>query len=95
MSILELLGGTHVMLVGNEGMQQALPASRIGTDEGFELMVRGPSRDDLEAYRDRLIGEGLEPGPIDDGPYGHHVFQINDPDETTITVYSNHAVGPV
>ena len=95
MSILELLGGTHIMFIDDEGMKQGLPASRIGANEGFELMVSGKSRDGLEAYRERLVGKGLKPGQIDDGPYGHFVFEINDPDEHKITVYSSHATGPV
>ena len=49
----------------------------------------------LEAYRERLINKGLVPGRIDDASYEHHVFQIDDPDENRITVYSSHAVGPV
>ena len=94
MSILELLGGTHLMLIDDEGTKQALPASRIGAQEGFELMVSGTSRDDLQAYRERLVGKGLKPGPIDEGPYGHYIFEITDPDEKTITVYSSHGTGP-
>lgn len=82
------------MLIDDEGTKQALPASRIGAQEGFELMVSGTSRDDLEAYRERLVDKGLKPEPIDEGPYGHYVFEITDPDEKTITVYSSHATGP-
>ncbi len=102
MALLELLGGTHIFLIDDEGMKQDLPASRIGAKlpkpdwkENFELMVRGKSRSDLESYREGLIDRGLEPGPIDDAPFGHYVFQIDDPDENTITVYSSHATGPV
>ncbi len=101
MSILELLGGTHIFLIDDEGMKQGMPASRTGTklpipdwEEDFELMVRGKSLSDLEAYRQGLIDRGLEPGPIDDAPFGHFVFQIDDPDEKTITVYSSHAISP-
>ena len=102
MSLLELLGGTHIFLIDDEGMKQGLPASRIGAKlpksnwkEDFELMVSGKSRNDLEAYRKGLIDRGLEPGPIDDAPFGHYVFQIDDPDENTITIYSSHASSPV
>ncbi len=95
MSLLELRGGTHILFIDGEGMKQALPASRIGTDEGFELMVSGKSRDALAAYHGRLVDRGLKPGPIDDGPYGHFVFEIQDPDQQVVTVYSSHATGPV
>ena len=95
MSILELLGGTHLMVIDDEEMKQALPESRIGACGDFELMVGGQSRPDIESYRDRLISKGLKPGPIDDGPYGHYLFKIKDPDKRTITVYSSHATGPV
>ena len=100
MSLLELLGGTHLMLVDDDGMKQSLPASRIGATlpdrepdwkEDFELMVRGKSREDLEAYRDGLIEKGLNPGPVEDAMFGHSLFQIDDPDGNTITVYSSHA----
>jgi len=101
-SILELLGGTHLFVIDDEGMKKGMPASRTGAKlpipdwtEDFELMVRGKTRDDLEAYREGLINKGLEPGPIDEAPFGHYVFQIDDPDENTITVYSSHARSPV
>ncbi len=95
MSLLELLGGTHIMIIDDEELKQALPASRVGAQEGFELMVGGKARQDLEAYHGRLIGEGLKPGPIEDGPFGHYMFEIDDPDMQVITVYSSHATGPV
>ena len=100
MSLLELLGGTHILFVDDERMKQGLPASRIGAPssrwkEDFELMVRGKSRHDLETYRQRLIYRGLEPGPVEDAPFGHYIFQIDDPDGNTITIYSSHAAGPV
>ncbi len=103
-SLVELLGGTHILLTDDETGWKYLPASRIGAKlpdrkedwkEDFELMIAGKSRHDLEAYRERLINKGLVPGRIDDASYGHHVFQIDDPDENRITVYSSHAVGPV
>jgi catechol-2,3-dioxygenase len=95
MSILELLGGTHLMVIDDEEMKQVLPESRIGAGGDFELMVGGQSRADIESYRDRLISKGLKPRAIDEGPYGHYVFKIKDPDKQTITVYSSHATGPV
>jgi len=104
MSLLELLGGTHLMLVDNDGMKQSLPASKIGAilpdrepdwKEDFELMIRGKSRDDLEAYRDGLIERGLNPESVEDAMFGHFLFQVDDPDGNTITVYSSHADGPV
>ena len=101
MSLVELLGGTHILLSDEKAAWENMPASRIGAKapdrkEDFELMISGGSREDLEEYRDSLGKRGLVPKPIEDEMYhGHYVFQILDPDGNTVTIYTSHAIGPV
>ncbi len=101
MSLVELLGGTHILLSDEKAAWENMRASRIGAKapdrkEDFELMISGGSREDLEEYRDSLGKRGLAPKPIEDEMYhGHYVFQIDDPDGNTVTIYTSHAIGPV
>ena len=100
-SLVELRGGTHILFSDKEADWADVPASRIGAKaperkEDFELMIGGPSRADLQVYWENLKERGLAPEPIENDTYqGHYVFQIDDPDGNTITVYTSHAVGPV
>ena len=100
-SIVELRGGTHILLSDEEADWEGAPASRIGAKgpdrkEDFELMISGRSRNDLEAYWENLGNRGLAPKPIEsDMHHGHYVFQIDDPDGNTISIYTSHAIGPV
>ena len=100
-SLVELLGGTHILFSDEEADWEDVPASRIGAKapdrkEDFELMISGSSRDDLQAYWDNLGKRGLAPKPIENDSYhGHYIFQIDDLDGITITIYTSHAIGPV
>jgi catechol 2,3-dioxygenase-like lactoylglutathione lyase family enzyme len=80
-AILELRGGTHLILV---------PGSpRAEADAPFDLMV-----DDLDATRVRWEDRGLDPSPIERGRI-HAAFTVRDPDGHRVTVNSSHVVGEV
>jgi uncharacterized glyoxalase superfamily protein PhnB len=54
-------------------------------------MINGKTRDDLEAHRATLLKSGIDAGEI--APelfFGHHYFQLTDPDGHGITVYTSH-----
>jgi len=78
--IVELRGGTHVLLQSGE------PA---GGDAPFDLMV-----DDLPGTHRAWTSEGLEVSEIITGDV-HDVFVLTDPDGHRFVVYDSHAVGPV
>ena len=80
-AVLELRGGTHLVLVPGT-------VPRAG-DAPFDLMV-----DDLEATRDRWAAEGLEPSEIERGDI-HASFAVRDPDGYRVTVNSSHVIGEV
>jgi catechol 2,3-dioxygenase-like lactoylglutathione lyase family enzyme len=95
MSILELRGGTHLLL-----FQRGGPAATAETDSPFDsaapsaidLMIEGRTREDLDAYREALIAGGVTPDPIDPKRYfGHHVFKVRDPDGNAVTLSTSHA----
>lgn len=75
-SVLELRGGTHLVLLPAEA-----PAS--GTAY-FDLMV-----DDLEATHEELRSEGLAPSAIETGSI-HSSFTLASPSGHTITFNSTH-----
>jgi catechol 2,3-dioxygenase-like lactoylglutathione lyase family enzyme len=80
-AILELRGGTHLILV---------PGSpRAEADAPFDLMV-----DDLDATRIRWKDRGLDPSPIERRRF-HAAFTVRDPDGYRVTVNSSHVVGEV
>jgi catechol 2,3-dioxygenase-like lactoylglutathione lyase family enzyme len=80
-AVLELRGGTHLVLV---------PGTPDGTAGApFDLMV-----DDLEATRADWEARGLEPSPIERGRI-HSAFTVRDPDGHVVTVNSSHVVGSV
>ncbi|HMF82258.1 MAG TPA: VOC family protein [Acidimicrobiia bacterium] len=80
-AVLELRGGTHLVLV---------PGTPPGdADTPFDLMV-----DDLDATRADWAGRGLDPSPIERGRI-HAGFTIRDPDGYRVTVNSSHVVGEV
>jgi len=80
-AVLELRGGTHLVVVGS---------STSPTDDvPFDVMV-----DDLDATWERLRDGGLEPTEIEPGRI-HSSFRINDPAGRPVTVNSSHIVGPV
>ncbi|HEY2049290.1 MAG TPA: VOC family protein [Caulobacteraceae bacterium] len=95
MSILELRGGTHLLL-----FQRGGPSSGSEVESPFEqaqasaidLMIEGRTFEDLDAYRTALIAGGVEPDPISDKRFfGHYIFKARDPDGNEVTVSTSHA----
>jgi catechol 2,3-dioxygenase-like lactoylglutathione lyase family enzyme len=80
-AVLELRGGTHLVLVPG--------APEADADAPFDLMV-----DDLEAIRSQWQARGLQPSEIQRGRI-HSAFTVCDPDGYRITVNSSHVVGAV
>jgi catechol 2,3-dioxygenase-like lactoylglutathione lyase family enzyme len=81
MAILELRGGTHLLLF------RAKARPRQGPVRSFDLMV-----DDIRAARADAIAHGMAPGEVlNDALSGHEYFQFSDPDGHVLTVYSSHA----
>ncbi len=80
-AIMELRGGTHLVLV---------PGSvDAGDDAPFDLMV-----DDLDATRAGWERAGLDVSPVEHGQI-HSSFVVRDPDGRRVTVNSSHVMGPV
>jgi catechol 2,3-dioxygenase-like lactoylglutathione lyase family enzyme len=95
MSILELRGGTHLLL-----MQRGGPTAGADVESPFDdaapgaidLMLEGRSFEDLDAYRMAVIAAGVAAGPIDEKRYfGHFIFRARDPDGNAVTVSTSHA----
>ena len=83
MAILELRGGTHLMLF------KAKRAPRVGRVGSFDFMV-----DEVETLRTRLARSGVETTePADDEVSGHRWFQARDPDGHLLNIYSDHTQG--
>jgi hypothetical protein len=80
LAVLELRGGTHVVVRQGDGPQP-------GTAAPFDLMV-----DDVDATHRDFTGKGLSPSPISRGRI-HDSFQVAGPDGWTFTVNSSHASG--
>jgi catechol-2,3-dioxygenase len=80
-AVLELRGGTHLVL---------LPGTPSGsTDAPFDLMV-----EDLEATHAEWERGGLDVSPIERGRI-HSAFVLHDPDGNRVTVNSSHVLGVV
>jgi len=97
LAIIELRGGTHILLFSkNDELPFSLTSSQLGQRGGFfserlDLMIDGKSRSDLERYRTTLIEKGLSVDAIaEDQFFGHDYFQLADPDGNGITVYTSH-----
>src|SRR5215469_10291011 len=78
MAILELRGGTHLLLFQRGGAADGASESPLDQPpaQTIDLMIAGRTRDDLEAFRDGLVAEGITPDPIMDRRFfGHYVFQ--------------------
>ena len=93
MAILELRGGTHLLL-----FQRGAPFTDAKSPfdgaraTSVDLMIAGRSRDELEAVRGRLVQHGHVPDPILDRQFfGHFVFKAKDPDGNEVTVSTSHA----
>lgn len=80
-SIFELRGGTHLILMAKSEITPG--------DAAFDLMV-----DDLHATHQLLTSLGLFPSPIEARPaIDHEMFTIREPAGHIITVFSSHASG--
>ena len=75
-AVLELRGGTHLVLTTDAASKQSKCS--------FDLMV-----DDLESSHARFVELGLEPTDIGQGQIHDH-FELRDPGGTLITFNSTH-----
>jgi catechol 2,3-dioxygenase-like lactoylglutathione lyase family enzyme len=97
LAIIELRGGSHILLFSKNG-DTSFPVnpSNLGqrsaiVSERLDLMIDGKAKSDLEVYRTALIDRGLSVDAIaKDRLFGHHYFQLVDPDGNGITVYTSH-----
>jgi catechol 2,3-dioxygenase-like lactoylglutathione lyase family enzyme len=80
-AVLELRGGTHLLLVPGTPPE--------GGDTPFDLMV-----EDVDATHAEWEQRGLDPSPIERGRF-HTAFTMRDPDGYRVTVNSSHVVGEV
>lgn len=81
LAILELRGGTHLMLFAGEPGERERP--------GFDLMVER-----VAAFRDALLAAGLACEPLERHERsGHEHFTCSDPDGYRVVVYSDHTDG--
>jgi catechol 2,3-dioxygenase-like lactoylglutathione lyase family enzyme len=96
-AIIELRGGTHILLIPeSEEAPFTLAPSRVGQrgaffSEHIDLMINGKTKGELEAFRATLLKKGIAAGEI--APkifFGHHYFQLTDPDGHGITAYTSH-----
>jgi catechol-2,3-dioxygenase len=97
-AIIELRGGTHLILLSVDSMAgEGVAESLTGQfhkrfSEQFDLMIEGKGLDELKKYRSELISRGIAAGEIPDETFfGHHLFCIKDPDGNGITIYTSHA----
>jgi catechol 2,3-dioxygenase-like lactoylglutathione lyase family enzyme len=79
-AVLELRGGTHLVL---------LPGTSAAEEAPFDVMV-----DDLGATHAKWKALGLDPSPITHGRI-HSSFTVRDPDGYRVMVNSSHVVGDV
>ena len=80
-SVYEMRGGTHLILMRKDGITPGASP--------FDLMV-----DDLAATHRHFTSLGLNPSPIEARPAIHHeVFTVSEPAGHTITFFSSHASG--
>jgi catechol 2,3-dioxygenase-like lactoylglutathione lyase family enzyme len=97
LAIIELRGGTHILLFSkNDELPSSLSSSHLGQrgasfNEQLDLMIDGKSKSDLELYRATLVEKGLSVDAIaQDQFFGHDYFQLVDPDGNGITIYTSH-----
>ena len=95
-AIIELRGGTHLLLLevdqlAAEGVAQSLTGQfHERFSERFDLMITGKCLDELKKYRLELISRGIAAGEIPEETFfGHHLFCIKDPDGNGITIYTS------
>ena len=82
-AILELRGGTHLILQKSENQVEQ------GTRTPFDLMV-----DDIDAAFSKYAADGLSTTPIERGNI-HDSFTVTTPTGYVIPVNSSHVAGPV
>lgn len=87
LAILELRGGTHLILLPREDDRgRARPPERI------DLMISGRTREALEIYRAEVIAKGLDASGIrDKSMFGHYSFSLSDPDGNEVKVATSHS----
>ena len=98
-AIIELRGGTHLLLLevdqlAGEGLAESLTGQfHERFSEQFDLMIKGRGLNELKNYRSELIRRGIAAGEIPDETFfGHYLFCIKDPDGHGITIYTSHAI---
>ena len=98
-AIIELRGGTHLILLSVDSMAgEGIAESLTGQfhkrfAEQFDLMIEGKGLDELKKYRLELTSRGIEAGEIPDETFfGHHLFCTKDPDGNGITIYTSHSI---
>jgi catechol-2,3-dioxygenase len=98
-AIIELRGGTHLLLLevdqmAGEGVAESVTGQfHERFSEQFDLMIKGKGLNELKKYRLELISRGIAAGEIPDETFfGHHLFCIKDPDGNGITIYTSHAM---
>ena len=98
-AIIELRGGTHLLLLSvDEPAGEDVAESLTGQfhkrfSERFDLMIEGKGLDELKKYRLELISRGIAAGEIPDETFfGHHLFCTKDPDGNGITIYTSHSI---
>jgi catechol-2,3-dioxygenase len=98
-AIIELRGGTHLLLLevdplAGEGVAQSLTGQfHQRFSEQFDLMIKGKGLNELKKYRLELIIRGIAAGEIPDETFfGHHLFCIKDPDGNGVTIYTSHSI---
>jgi hypothetical protein len=80
-SVLELRGGTHLILM--------LKSKVAGGAAPFDLMV-----DDIHATHRQFTSQGLCPSAIEARPaIDHEVFTVREPAGHVITIFSSHVSG--
>jgi catechol-2,3-dioxygenase len=98
-AIMELRGGTHLLLLeidqpAGEGIAESLTGQfHERFSEQLDLMIKGKGLNELQKYRLELISRGIAAGEIPDETFfGHHLFCIKDPDGNGITIYTSHSI---
>jgi catechol-2,3-dioxygenase len=98
-AIIELRGGTHLLLLevdqlAGEDVAESLTGQfHKRFSERFDLMIKGKGLNELKKYRLELISRGIAAEEIPDETFfGHHLFRIKDPDGNGITIYTSHAI---
>jgi hypothetical protein len=80
-SVLELRGGTHLILMRKDSV--------AGGNAPFDLMV-----DNIRATHERFTSLGLSPSPIEARPaIDHEVFTVREPAGHVISIFSSHVSG--